>query len=561
MFARLKNLFTRPDIEAASQLAPVAPLKVKPGAASWPAFFTSKKPADAAITRPERNLINTDVLTYRSGTSTHKVLQDFVSSSPELSNAVYTAVRLGVPERYTAVARDMDGTLNPEATRLLQTLLTRFDVIGDPLEGYTGHGSIKSCSESLARDMVMYGQMAGELVLGKDRLPYRVQPISSTVVQFRPDKDGVKPFQKVGSDELSLDVPTVVIVQLDSNLLTPYATSPIETALKAVVFSEQFMADLTRVMRKAIHPRLKVTIDEEQFRKYLSPEAQMDTAKANEEMSALVRDIENKVNTLNPEDALVFFDSLGFEVETPSENGDYSTLQNIANAKLASGSKTLPSVLGLESGSSSSNIASTQVATYIRSLDSSVRQKLNEFWSRLLTTAIRLMGVDGYVVFAYDPINIRPESELEAFYQTRQARLLEQLSLGMITDEECSLALTGKLPPNGYKPLMGTMFKSGTAQTMGGSTTADQVENPSNDGSTLNQKTKSDAPAQGRGGNKKVTDQNKAEDNSVEVEASKPTFVTPNITLNVDNTQRQSASVLKMKRDDDGNLIIERSNA
>lgn len=407
----------------------------------------------------------------------------------------------------------MDGTLNPDATRLLQTLLTRFDVIGDPTEGYTGNGSIKSCSESLAQDSVMYGQMAGELVLGKDRLPYRVQPISSTVIQFRPDKGGVKPFQKVGSDELSLDVPTVVIVQLDANLLTPYSKSPIETALKAAVFSEQFMADLTRVMRKAIHPRLKVTIDEDKFRKNLSQEAQMDPDKANQEMAGLVSRIEDQINTLNPEDALVFFDTLGFDVEVPGESGDYTTLQNIANAKLASGSKTLPSVLGLESGSSSSNIASTEVSLYLRSIDSSVRQKLNEFWSRLLTVAIRLMGVDGYVVFTYDSINIRPESELEAFYQTKQARLLEQLSLGLITDEECSLALTGKLPPNGYKPLMGTMFKGSVVAGggMGGGTAADQVANPSNDGSTVNQKIKSDQPAQGRGGNKKVPDPNKAE--------------------------------------------------
>ena len=35
---------------------------------------------------------------------------------------------------------------------------------------------------------------------------------------------------------------------------------------------------------------------------------------------------------------------------------------------------------------------------------------------------------------------------------------LEKLSLGLITDEEASLTLTGKLPPPGYKPRAGTMF-------------------------------------------------------------------------------------------------------
>lgn len=502
MFERIRSLFDR-KVEAASQLAPVAPIKAKPGMRSWPAFFQTTKPADAVITRPERRLINTDVTSYRNGNSTHKVLQDLVASSPELSNAVYTAIRIGVPEKYVAVARDMDGTLNVDATKLLQTLLTRFDVIGDPLEGYTGHGSIKSCSESLARDGVMYGQMAAELVLDKARMPYRIQPISSTVVQFRPDSNGVKPIQKVGSDEIDLDVPTVAIVQLDADMLSPYSTSPLEPALKAVIFSETFMADLTRVMRRAIHPRLKVSINEEMFRKNLSPEAQMDEEKARAEMASLISQIERQVNTLQPEDALVFFDSLGFDVEVPTGSaGDYETLRDIANAKLASGSKTLPSVLGLESGSSSSNIASTEVALYIRSVDSSVRQKLNETYSRLLTVAIRLMGVDGYVTFEYEPIEIRPASELMAFKQTRQMMILEQLDLGFLTDEEASLQLTGKLPPAGFKPLSGTRFKT----PMAGAAPAgsDPAANPSNDGSTLNQKIKSDQPAQGRGQNKKA---------------------------------------------------------
>jgi len=75
--------------------------------------------------------------------------------------------------------------------------------------------------------------------------------------------------------------------------------------------------------------------------------------------------------------------------------------------------------------------------------------------------------------------------------------VLEQLSLGLITDDEASLALTGKLPPPGMKPLSGTMFKQG-APAAGGPAA------PSNDGSALNQKLKPATPATGRGQNKKA---------------------------------------------------------
>lgn len=550
MFERLKSMFTGHKVEAATQLSPVAPIKAKPGNRAWPAFFQSTKPAEGILSRPERRLVNSDVTNLRNGNTTHKVISDLVISSPELSNAVYTAVRIGVPEKYVAVARDMDGTLNPDATRLLQSLLTRFDVIGRPEEGYVGHGSIKSVSESLARDMTIYGMMAAELVLDKSRMPYRIAPISATVIQFRPDGDGVRPIQKVGDLEIDLDTPTITITQLDSNLLDPYPISPLEPALKAVIFSETFMADLTRVMRRAIHPRLKVSIDEDKFRKSLSAEASMDENVARTEMANLISEIETKVNGLNPEDALIYFDSLGFDVETPTGSGqDYTVLREIANAKLASGSKTLPSVLGLAAGSASSNIASTEVALYLRSVDSSVRQKLNETYSRLLTVAVRLMGLDCYCTFEYEALSIRPAAELEAFTQTRQMRILEQLDLGFITDEEASLQLTGKLPPAGFKPLSGTRFK--TPAPAVNPIESDPAANPSNDGSTLNQKTKSDQPAVGRGQNKK------ADTDTQEIEAQAPTFITPNITMNIDNTQ-QGASVLKMKRDEDGNLTIER---
>jgi hypothetical protein len=42
----------------------------------------------------------------------------------------------------------------------------------------------------------------------------------------------------------------------------------------------------------------------------------------------------------------------------------------------------------------------------------------------------------------------------------RQSRILEQLSLGLITDAEANLELTGTLPPPGAPKLSGTMFKN-----------------------------------------------------------------------------------------------------
>jgi hypothetical protein len=66
-----------------------------------------------------------------------------------------------------------------------------------------------------------------------------------------------------------------------------------------------------------------------------------------------------------------------------------------------------------------------------------------------------------YAEFAFSAPDLRPESELAAFRAMDQSRVLELLSLGLLSDEEASIQLTGKLPPAGMTPLSGTGFKGG----------------------------------------------------------------------------------------------------
>src|SRR5574340_908116 len=120
---------------------------------------------------------------------------------------------------------------------------------------------------------------------------------------------------------------------------------------------------------------------------------------------------------------------------------------------------------------------------FMKSATGAVKDKLDQFYSRMFTLALRLFGLDVVVKFRYADLDLRPEADLAAFRQTQQQMTLELLSLGLITDEEASLKLTGKLPPAGYKPLAGTMFKAAQPPVAAGS----QPTEPTNSGSTLNQ--------------------------------------------------------------------------
>lgn len=498
MFESIKSIF-RPT--AATTLPPVDVPKVKPKQQSRSPFL-AKTATKSALPLTDRRLANTDITSFRSSGGTRTIIRDFAAASPDLSNAVASAIRTAITSNYTAVARNMDGTSNHEATALLQQLLTRFNVVKNYSEGFSNIFSIRECSEALAKELVLYGSCAVELVLDKARLPAKIVPVSTTTIVFYQDKDGIRPTQKVSGGEIDLDSPTFFYTSLDQSLLDPYSESPLETAIAPAVFLQEFINDVRRIMRRTIHPRLHVTLNEERFRKNLPQDVQNDETKLREAMSALVSEIETKVNGLAPEDALIFFDTLGFEYKdhgNTSLSEEYTVIREMAESKLATGARTMPTILG--HSSASANIASAESLIFLKNTEGAVQFKLNEIFSRALTLAIRLFGFDCYVDFAYARVDLRPDSELEAFRAMKQSRLLELLSLGMISDDEASIQLTGSLPPISMAPLAGTGFMSKKP--------ADGLENPdgsTNNGSALSQALSKNKPTGGaRGSNTKAS--------------------------------------------------------
>lgn len=500
MLKRVKAMLGLSGLSAATQLKPVNPPKrTRPGLSALPSFFKSATmDANSVLPRADRRLASTDIARMPRSQGTREILRELAHASPDLSASMFAFLRTAITRNYTAIARNLDGTINPEATNLTQQLLTRFDLLPDYAEGYAGSNSIRAISESWAKELFLYGAIAGELVLGKDRLPLRIQPLTATTIEFKPDKEGLKPVQKIGGEEIDLDIPTFFYVALDMELMEAYASSPVESAIKPTLFAEQFLADIQRVVRRAVHPRIHVVINNDSFLKNMPPEMQHDAQKAAEYYERTVTALEEQMNALEPEDALVYNDMLEISLDNNgnvSLSSEYKTLEDLSNAKMSTGAKTLPAILGHNTGSS--NIASTETLLFMQYAEGAIQFKLNEMYSKILTLALRLFGLDVYVEFKYEAISLRPQSELESFKQAEQSRLLELLSLGLMSDEEVSIKLTGHLPPDGYTPLMGTMFRSAEASTEnldGGS---------SNGGSTLSQKQQSDAPKGAQGQNNK----------------------------------------------------------
>ena len=396
-----------------------------------------------------------------------------------------------------------------------------------------------------------------ELVLDKSGMPKRLQPISVTQIEFKAEKDGtLNPIQKTSTGETDLDYPSFFYVSLDQSLLSAYSSSPIESAIQAVLFSEEFVNDLRRVIKKVLHPRQVVVIDEAKLRTNIPADIMNDPEQVTSFFNAVISNIEQKLNGLRPEDALVYMDSIGVSLDNngnASLSDEWNFVKEMSQARLTAGAKVMPSILG--HNTASSNIASTESLLFMKNANGVVTAKLNEILSRCLTLGVRLMGYDVVVEFRYAPIDLRPETELEAFRAQKTSRILDLLSVGMLDDAEACLELTGKLPPAGYKPLTGTMFRS---QAGAKADAEDPYGSASNKGSTLNKALTSDAPTNTRGGNKK------ASTDELTLEAQTPTVITPNITVNTvveGNASEPRAKLIRMRRDEDGTLILEQDDA
>ena len=483
LLTSLKAMLRRPADSAdgpqagTGQLPTPAPTKAPNRPQALLSFKTQVAKAASALQRADRRLANTDIATYRTANDTRVVIRDLAASNPDLSATVNSYLRVGIPTEYTVIARDPDGVVNVESTKLAQELLRRLTFLGDPSLGYNPVSDLQSLSESLAKELLQYGSMALELALDKQRLPLYLNAVSVTKLQFKEEDGGVYPVQVIAGNEISLDIPTFFYISLDQDLLTAYSSSFMEPAIQAVLADTAFLNDLRKSMQRVIQPRLVATIIEEKVKASAPPEIASDPEKMGQLYTSLIDQLNEVLTGLNPEDALVSFDNVEYtmlksEGSSSSIADTLAIVQKLIESKLAAGAKSMPAVLGRDGNGTA---ATTSTMLFLKNANI-IRTKLNTIYSRMLTQAVRLMAQDVYVEFTYAELDLRPQAELEAYRAMYQSRILEQLSLGFITDEEASIKLTGNLPRDGHVPLAGTHFKSGGLQ----------VTNPTSNTSTMN---------------------------------------------------------------------------
>ncbi|MEX5543850.1 hypothetical protein, partial [Pseudomonas poae] len=88
------------------------------------------------LSRTDRGLANKSIVDYRAGTDSRQIARDYAASSPDLSATIASYLRVGIPSKYTVIARDLDSVVNVDATKLAQEILRYVTFLGDVSLGY-----------------------------------------------------------------------------------------------------------------------------------------------------------------------------------------------------------------------------------------------------------------------------------------------------------------------------------------------------------------------------------------------------------------------------------------
>ena len=412
------------------------------------------------IQRENRGYHIQDVSSYRY-MDADTLLKQLSKMDPDVSAGIWNFLRL-LDSGFQTTALDKNLQPSSKFQSKLDQMLLRMAGKTDYKNWDALRLSISQTANQLAKYILLRGGTGLEVVLGKDKRLYKMVVIDPITVYFKqPVKGQFIPYQRntVTGQEISLGIPTFFWGILDPDADSPFETPPFLPAIQAVLFNISVMQDLQRIVKRVAFPRIAIKIVEQTLRKFAPAHIQFDEKLLAAWMNEQRLSIGNSLKNLAPEDAAVFFDSIDINMLETKNNAtvDYKPLIQVIDQRVITGLKTLPTILGRQFGSSQT-LSGVEALLYAKSV-TCVQNVVISMLEQALTLCMQLEGMKGFARCKYKDVSLKPEHELETFLQLKQSRVLKNLSLGFITDEQAAEELTGDPNlPKTFKPLSGTGF-------------------------------------------------------------------------------------------------------
>lgn len=414
--------------------------------------------------------LNTSVQNLRQVWEITKLLRHLCRIEGPFSTAVFNLVQTA-DSGLTFAAYDANtGHYDTAGTDLVHSLLMRMDGLVDP-NGFSEVMALQTLTQMALREVILTNGVAMELVLNKARLAEQINIIGLESICWIKDDgskksnntDGpYKPAQRLNGtpQPTSLDIPTFFVQRAVGDPTDVAPRSLMEAAVKMLIFFEEVIEDIRKTLKQTGYARNIITLDLEKIANAAPRDIKTDAVKFAAFCENVRSGIEKAISSIDPDEALVMFDTANFEIKSPQfgKQIDYTPLMNQISGMYATAMKTPPTILGMRMDSGSQALGNVETLIFLKSARA-IQIPVEINFSRALTLAARLTGANVVVKAAFNPINLRPDIEVESFKTQRQTRILEQLSLGFIDDDQAALLLgTGRRPPGAPK-LSGTFFQ------------------------------------------------------------------------------------------------------
>ncbi|MBP5468409.1 MAG: hypothetical protein J6Z11_04110 [Candidatus Riflebacteria bacterium] len=426
------------------------------------AYTNTYRPGNATtLTAPDYREHLEDLYDTRINSDSNELLQDLFRQDPDCSAAVNAYLTSSnTPMVYYAI--NADGEIDQDGTKTLEYLIDKITSRTDYTLNYQMKSSLSSIREELKYMLLLRGAAGAELVFDKTLQPKEIRNVDMHYVQWMESKNGeFKPVQKTqeSGEEVSLDIPTFFTTFFRRDPTSVYTYSYFVSAINVIAARQQVINDLYRIMNVTGFPRIDITVLEEVIKKNTPAEIQASPDKYREYVASTVQAIANRFNAVKPQQPLSHTDSV--EVKMINDKNPGGSLQiaeviETLNGQNQAAMKVVGSVLGR--GSSGVNTASVEAMVFAKNA-SELNKPIDYLLSEIFTLALRMTGFDGKAVMYSRDVELRTSTELENQLTMRQARLLEQLSLGIIDDVQYYLEMWGKVPSNPSN-LSGTNFQS-----------------------------------------------------------------------------------------------------
>ena len=391
------------------------------------------------LTNDFNTYIATAIENIRNRSDINEIIRALMREDGIFSSAANSMVALAGNSGYRIAGYDSSGAMSTEVMAMAYSIFDRISLLHDYSKGYNDKPGVNSLIATLQTDVVGSGGCGVELVLDKTFAPERLVPVGYSTITWVSDGAGGRyPAQMKG--QLPLNYPNIFIAEHNRNADEAYAVSLLRPGLAHTIAFNEFIEDTHRAVNRTGHSRLIATLIAEKVWASAPESVKADPEKRAAYFNSTRESIQDALSNLDPEDALVSYDTVEYEIkDTGGNKADYSSLLTTLGNLLGASLKTPATVSGLRA-SGGQGLSNAETLIYLKVVEA-VRAPVEEVLSRALTLAVRLLGVDGYVAFEFLPVNLRPDEELEAYKGTKQNRILTLLSHGLITDADACYEL------------------------------------------------------------------------------------------------------------------------